>query len=208
VKDDARVQEAMRRRGVTDMSMLMVDAWCSGYYTEEDHPRRRLSRPLLFVRTGDGQDNGYARPVEGLQLVVDHSTFTVRILVSLSSVAPATHSQRRAFCEPPPPASSNRSVSGATSCRQAALHSHAHEVGTTRVQVVAFEDRGDDHAPLPPPDPMRNFHTPPTLPPAVPLKPISITQPDGPSWHLVRVSSHVYGVGQHVLLPRPRSTES
>ena len=71
------------------------------------------------------------------------------------------------------------------------------EVGThAREQVVAFEDRGDEHAPLPPPDPLRNFHTPPTLPPALPLKPISITQPDGPSWHLVRMmASRVYGVG-------------
>jgi primary-amine oxidase len=40
------------------------------------------------------------------------------------------------------------------------------------------------HAPLPPPDPLRNFHTPPVQPAAVPLKPISITQPDGPSWLL------------------------
>jgi len=81
VKDDPRVQEAMRRRGVTDMSMLMVDAWCSGFYTDEDHPRNRRSRPLLFVRTGDGQDNGYARPVEGITIVVDHSTFTVRLFL-------------------------------------------------------------------------------------------------------------------------------
>ncbi|MCO5610512.1 hypothetical protein L7F22_064751 [Adiantum nelumboides] len=28
----------------------MVDAWCVGYYKEEDAPSRRLARPLIFCR--------------------------------------------------------------------------------------------------------------------------------------------------------------
>jgi len=99
-----------------------VDAWCVGYYGPEDHPRRRLSKPLLFVRTnGVDNDNGYARPVEGIYIVVDHQT----------------------------------------------------------MQVVEFEDRGG--APIPPPDPLRNYIGE-AAPPAFPLKPLHITQPQGPSF--------------------------
>ncbi|WP_353864850.1 copper amine oxidase [Svornostia abyssi] len=65
-------QEAMRKRGVEDFSMCMLDPWSSGYFGPEDHPsRRRICRPLTWVRSGDPDDNGYARPVEGLQVVVD-----------------------------------------------------------------------------------------------------------------------------------------
>jgi len=66
IRNDPRWQEAMRRRGVTDFSLAMVDAWSAGYYGPEDDPdRRRIIRPLTFVRAAP-EDNGYARPVEGL----------------------------------------------------------------------------------------------------------------------------------------------
>lgn len=59
-------QAAMRRRGVEDFSLAMVDPWSAGYYGPEDAPeRRRIVRALTFVRS-DKLDNGYARPVEGL----------------------------------------------------------------------------------------------------------------------------------------------
>jgi primary-amine oxidase len=64
-------QEAMRRRGVTDMDLVMVDAWPAGYYGPDDDAAQRLSRPLIFVRLGGPEDNGYAHPVEGLHIVVD-----------------------------------------------------------------------------------------------------------------------------------------
>ncbi len=65
-------REAMAKRGVEDVEMCMLDPWSSGYFGPEDHPsRRRICRPLTWVRSGDPDDNGYARPVEGLQVVVD-----------------------------------------------------------------------------------------------------------------------------------------
>ncbi|KAH7430293.1 hypothetical protein KP509_09G092000 [Ceratopteris richardii] len=65
--------DAMKRRGVNDMELVMVDAWCVGYYKEEDAPSRRLARPLIFCRTESDcpMENGYARPVEGINVLVD-----------------------------------------------------------------------------------------------------------------------------------------
>ncbi|WP_232663356.1 primary-amine oxidase [Pseudonocardia sp. TRM90224] len=71
VQADPRWQEAMRRRGVEDFSLTMVDPWASSWTGPEDDPsRRRLARPLTFVRAEPGE-NGYARPVEGLIVEVD-----------------------------------------------------------------------------------------------------------------------------------------
>jgi primary-amine oxidase len=68
-RNDPRWQEAMRKRGVTDFSLAMIDPWAAGYDLED--PRgRRLIRPLTFVRSRE-DDNGYARPVEGLVVLVD-----------------------------------------------------------------------------------------------------------------------------------------
>ena len=67
VRKDARWQEAMRRRGVTDFDMVMIDPWSVGYAGPEDAASQgRFLRPLTWVRQGDPDDNGYARPVEGL----------------------------------------------------------------------------------------------------------------------------------------------
>lgn len=78
VKADERWQDAMRKRGVTDFDLAMVDPWPAGYYgPEDDHGTSPwISRPLTFVRTAPGE-NGYARPVEGLIVKFDLSTNTV-----------------------------------------------------------------------------------------------------------------------------------
>jgi primary-amine oxidase len=71
VQADPRWQEAMRRRGVTDFSLTMVDPWASSWTGPDDDPAaRRITRPLTWVRSAPGE-NGYARPVEGLVCVVD-----------------------------------------------------------------------------------------------------------------------------------------
>src|SRR5215469_5959476 len=67
VRNDPRWQEAMRKRGVTDFTNVMIDPWSLGYNGPDDAPDKgRMVRPLTFVRQGDPDDNGYARPVEGL----------------------------------------------------------------------------------------------------------------------------------------------
>ncbi|TVU29445.1 hypothetical protein EJB05_21010 [Eragrostis curvula] len=65
--------EAMKKRGIDDMDLVMVDAWCAGYYSDADAPNRRIGKPLIFCRTESDSpmENGYARPVEGIHVVVD-----------------------------------------------------------------------------------------------------------------------------------------
>ena len=68
-RKDPRWQEAVRKRGVQDFSLAMLDPWATGYDTD-CAPGRRLIKPLTFIRS-EPDDNGYARPVEGLLVVVD-----------------------------------------------------------------------------------------------------------------------------------------
>ena len=61
----------MRKRGVEDFELAMIDPWASSYTGPEDHPsERRICRPLTWVRSAPGE-HGYARPVEGLVATVD-----------------------------------------------------------------------------------------------------------------------------------------
>jgi len=61
---------------------------CVGYYGEEDAPSRRLARPLVFCRTpGDCPlENGYARPVEGIHVLVDMRQMEVKSWTNLSAI--------------------------------------------------------------------------------------------------------------------------
>ena len=71
VQADLRWQAAMRRRGVEDFSLTMIDPWASSWTGAEDDPSaRRIARPLTWLRAAPGE-HGYARPVEGLVVVVD-----------------------------------------------------------------------------------------------------------------------------------------
>ncbi|KAG5602429.1 hypothetical protein H5410_033799 [Solanum commersonii] len=65
--------EAMKRRGIDDMYLVMVDPWCVGYHSEADAPSRRLAKPLVFCRAESDcpMENGYARPIEGIHVLVD-----------------------------------------------------------------------------------------------------------------------------------------
>ena len=71
VQADPDWQAAMRLRGVEDFSLAMIDPWAAGYSGPEDDPGvRRIVRPLTWLRAAPGE-HGYARPVEGLVVVVD-----------------------------------------------------------------------------------------------------------------------------------------
>src|SRR5687767_5820342 len=69
-------QAALRRRGVEDFELAMVDPWSAGYYGIADDSKRRLIRALTWIRAHPG-DNGYARPVEGVVAVVDMDAMAV-----------------------------------------------------------------------------------------------------------------------------------
>jgi primary-amine oxidase len=72
VKKSPQFQAALKKRGVTDANLVMVEPWSAGNYgTEVEADRgRRLMRALCFVRTGP-KDNGFARPLDGVVVVVD-----------------------------------------------------------------------------------------------------------------------------------------
>jgi primary-amine oxidase len=64
--------EALKKRGVTDADLVMVDPWSSGMYGTElpgEQGVRRL-RALCFLRS-EAKDNGYARPIDSMVVVVD-----------------------------------------------------------------------------------------------------------------------------------------
>ncbi|HZO71736.1 MAG TPA: primary-amine oxidase [Ktedonobacteraceae bacterium] len=70
VKAHPDFQTALRKRGITDFDLVMVDPWSAGNYGTEEENTRRLSRALSWVRS-DPADNGYARPIEGVLALVD-----------------------------------------------------------------------------------------------------------------------------------------
>jgi primary-amine oxidase len=131
VRADKRWQQAMRLRGVEDFSLAMIDPWAAGHTGPQDSPQaRRIVRPLTFVRSGP-DDNGYARPVEGLIVTVDLDELTV-VDVTDHGVVPL----------PPQPGN------------------YYPELLTAPGNVPAFDQ------------------------PRAPLRPISITQPEGPSFEV------------------------
>ena len=76
---------AMERRGVTDLSHIQVDPFSAGNFGFEDEEGRRLVHCLVYLRKDPG-DNGYAHPVEGLNVLFDLN----KVEVSGSSTTPST----------------------------------------------------------------------------------------------------------------------
>ena len=72
VKADPRWQEAMKRRGFTDLSRVHVDGWAPGTVGLTTAEGPRLIRALSFDRT-NATSSVYSRPIEGLDIVVDMS---------------------------------------------------------------------------------------------------------------------------------------
>ena len=72
VKANPEWQAAMRKRGIENFDLAMVDPWSAGNLHLEDEKGRRLSRALTWIRS-EPNDNGYARPIENLIAVVDLS---------------------------------------------------------------------------------------------------------------------------------------
>jgi primary-amine oxidase len=69
VKSDPRFRDALRKRGVTDFDLVMVDTWSVGNYAAKPE-FRRLARALSWIRAHP-TDNGYAHPIDGLFAIVD-----------------------------------------------------------------------------------------------------------------------------------------
>lgn len=70
VKDDPQFQAAMAKRGVTDMDLVDIDPISGGFFGNEFEATHRIVRGIAFVHATEG-DNQYARPVDGLIVIVD-----------------------------------------------------------------------------------------------------------------------------------------
>ena len=70
VKSSPEFQEALRKRGIDDTSLVMVDPWPAGNYGVAEEEGLRLSFARSWLKTSPN-DNGYARPIEGVIAVVD-----------------------------------------------------------------------------------------------------------------------------------------
>ncbi len=61
---------ALDRRGIVDRSLVQIDPWPAGTFGLGHEEGRRITRCLAYLRETK-EDNGYARPLEGLLAFVD-----------------------------------------------------------------------------------------------------------------------------------------
>lgn len=82
VRADAAFREAMRKRGLTKMEDIQIDPWAPGLLDPATEPRTtRWIRALAYLK--GAQDNGYARPIEGVVALVNLSEMRVERVIDL-----------------------------------------------------------------------------------------------------------------------------
>ncbi|HEY3724739.1 MAG TPA: primary-amine oxidase [Acidimicrobiia bacterium] len=80
---------ALARRGITDLDNVQIDPWPAGSFGYGAETDRRIARCISFLRETP-EDNGYARPIEGLIVhfdlgrnevieVIDHGATTLPV---------------------------------------------------------------------------------------------------------------------------------
>ncbi len=69
-KEHPEYLAALARRGITDVANVQIDPWPAGTFGYDAETDRRISRCISFVREFP-DDNGYARPIEGLVVHFD-----------------------------------------------------------------------------------------------------------------------------------------
>ena len=85
VKADARFQEAMRKRGITDLDNVKVDAWAPGHLGDLADGSR-IVRAIFFYKENE-DSNWYSRPIEGVVASINLTKKQV-IQVTDSGVVP------------------------------------------------------------------------------------------------------------------------
>lgn len=82
VRADPAFREAMRKRGLTKMEDIQIDPWAPGLLDPATEPRAtRWIRALAYLK--GAQDNGYARPIEGVVALVNLSEMRVERVIDL-----------------------------------------------------------------------------------------------------------------------------
>src|ERR1700742_2217005 len=75
MRQEPRVIEALARRGITDLDLVLVEAWAYGaHLLPEPYSDRRLGWADVWYRSQGPGSNPYGHPVTGLHLVVDLNT--------------------------------------------------------------------------------------------------------------------------------------
>jgi primary-amine oxidase len=76
VRENPEWQAAMRKRGLTDFNLAMIEPWSCGHHGIVEERGKRLLRTYTWTRLSPN-DNGFAHPVENLITTVDLNTRTV-----------------------------------------------------------------------------------------------------------------------------------
>ena len=76
---------ALERRGIVDTSLVQIDPWPAGAFGSHHEKNRRITKALAYLRDSP-DDNGYARPLEGLMAYVDMGRGTVLEVVDIGVV--------------------------------------------------------------------------------------------------------------------------
>ncbi len=79
IKADPRFQEALAKRGITDLARVRIDPWSAGNYGRPEESARRILRTTVHyqMNADDPEENTYAHPVAGLHAVLDLNTMEV-----------------------------------------------------------------------------------------------------------------------------------
>ncbi|NOU06809.1 MAG: tyramine oxidase, partial [Hyphomicrobiaceae bacterium] len=95
VKADAGWRKAVKRRGLTDadIELVQVDPFSAGYFGRELDQGRRLISAVSYYRA-DLKDNGYAHPIEGVVALVDMIEGKVVELVDEKEIIPIPKTKR------------------------------------------------------------------------------------------------------------------
>jgi primary-amine oxidase len=89
VKNDPALIEALRERGITDLSTVHIDPWSAGSYGSDTRDQRRINA-LMWMRLDGPDDNPYAHPIDGLVAQVNLTDRTVEIIDHKKVTVPRT----------------------------------------------------------------------------------------------------------------------
>ncbi|MBO2535899.1 primary-amine oxidase [Rummeliibacillus suwonensis] len=70
VKNNSEFKEALKRRGIMNSDLIMVDLWSAGYFNIPEHDGKRIARAICWEKKFEN-DNGYAYPLTGIVAYVD-----------------------------------------------------------------------------------------------------------------------------------------
>lgn len=70
MKKDPKVVNALKERGINNSDLLMIDPWPISNFGNKNEEGKRLAIGRCWLRR-EPKDNAYARPIEGLSIILD-----------------------------------------------------------------------------------------------------------------------------------------